>query len=83
MELEPNYHVSVWDEPVPTYLCLICDLRGLTLAAVTAHLAEAHASAAIPTPAIPHLLRFRDEADTSAAASPSPIQPPREELPHG
>ena len=45
----PNYHISLWDEPV-TYLCLPCNASGMTLPDVEAHLTTVHSLTPLPTP---------------------------------
>lgn len=79
----PTYHVSMWDQPVPTYVCLLCHASGLTLDEVAAHLASLHTAAAVPTPMIPSLLKMREEDDarlaTLAAAAIAEVVPATEE----
>jgi hypothetical protein len=45
----PNYHISLWDEPV-TYLCLPCNASGMTLPDVETHLTSTHGLTPTPTP---------------------------------
>lgn len=43
-----NYHVAIWDVP-PTFACLRCALRGVTLDEITYHLDAAHGEVPVPT----------------------------------
>ena len=48
---DATYHISIWDEPLPTYACMLCNEgRGFSMEEVTQHLAEVHQAPAIPTP---------------------------------
>src|SRR5262245_60869339 len=58
--LLPNYHVVLWGDPDPAYLCLQCDAaHGLTLDAILTHLQDIHQAEPCPTlmAAKPDLLR--------------------------
>jgi hypothetical protein len=81
----PTYHVSVWDDPAPTYVCLLCPVRGLTLAEVTAHVWDTHAVEAVPTPQMDDLLAMRAASDAAAAGEMPQGQdaPVEEDVPHG
>lgn len=68
----PTYHISIWDQPEPLYVCQLCvpPYKG-TLAQVTQHLDHDHHAPAIPTSHIPALLLLRAEAEArQAGASP-------------
>ena len=67
----PTYHVSIWDEHGPSYVCLLChEAWGLTVEGVTTHLRAVHDAAALPAPGMETLLALRAEADARAAATP-------------
>jgi len=44
----PTYHISLWDTP-PTYLCLVCNLRDVSLATIEAHIPTEHQLEALPS----------------------------------
>lgn len=73
----PTYHVSMWDVPAPTYVCLLCHATGFSLEDVAAHLSTLHAREAVPTPMIPALLAMRAEDDARLAALAEAAERPR------
>lgn len=89
-EAPPTYHISIWDDPLPTYACMLCNEgRGFTLEEVTQHLADVHQAPAIPTPFQDQLLAMRlvsaDNIVATNAPVPAPAPPPPvpEEPNHG
>lgn len=48
--LEATYHVALWTEPEPTYVCLLCTVVDLDHAGILEHLTTVHATEAIPSP---------------------------------
>ena len=87
---DATYHISIWDEPLPTYACMLCNEgRGFSLEEVTQHLAEVHQAPAIPTPFQDQLLAMRlvsaDNIVATNAPAPAQASPPPapEETPDG
>lgn len=48
--LEATFHVSLWTEPTPLYVCLLCTGNAMDHAAVVEHLTTVHSAEAVPTP---------------------------------
>lgn len=74
----PTYHIALWDEPAPRYVCLLCPHPAphLTLDEVRQHVPAVHEQDAVPTETIPHMLSIRAMAEAEAAAQAAPAEPP-------
>lgn len=92
--LPATYHVSLWDEGGPAYVCLLCPTNAphLSLDEVKAHIPRAHDCDAVPTGQIPMLLMLYELSRTNPAPTtlivpgaqpgePSQTPPPAEESP--
>jgi hypothetical protein len=75
-----TYHLDLWTDPAPSYVCALCvhefpTLRFVTVEDVTTHLTDVHAAAAVPTPEMADLFVLREDSDARRAAAnpPSPL----------
>jgi hypothetical protein len=65
----PTYHIAIWEQPVPLYVCLLCpaDAPRFTLDDIKIHVPTVHFCDAVPTETIPMLIALRADADARIA----------------